>query len=143
MDREILRALRDDGRMSVAEVARRANISRANAYARIERLTSSGVIEGYQVRIKPRAIGLEITALIFLTVEQGRWREVRELLSEIPEVEFVGMAAGEFDFVVLVRAAHTDELRDVILERFTQMAEVTSSRTVFLLDDFALRPFIP
>lgn len=129
--------------MPVAQIAQRANISRANAYSRLERLKATGVIEGFQVRTNPRAIGLEVTALIFLSVEQGKWREVRDRLIAVPEVEFVALAAGDFDFVVLVRAAHTDELRDVILERFVEMAEVRSSRTVFLLDDFWMGPIIP
>lgn len=129
--------------MPVAQIAQRANISRANAYSRLERLKATGVIEGFQVRTNPRAIGLEVTALIFLSVEQGKWREVRDRLVAVPEVEFVALAAGDFDFVVLVRAAHTDELRDVILERFVEMAEVRSSRTVFLLDDFWMGPIIP
>lgn len=142
-DREILKALRTDARMPIAEVARRVNVSRANAYARIERLTSSGVIAGYQVRVDPRAIGLEVTALIFLTVEQQHWRTVRDKLIEIPEVEFVALSAGDFDFVVLVRASHTDELRDVILERFMAMPDIKGTRTAFLLDDFSLGPVIP
>ncbi len=129
--------------MPVAQLAQRANVSRANAYARLDRLKASGVIEGFQVRTNPRAVGLEVTALIVLSVEQGRWREIRDRLVDLPEVEFVALAAGDFDFVVLVRAAHTDELRDVILERFIEMPEVRSSRTVFLLDDFALGPIIP
>jgi DNA-binding Lrp family transcriptional regulator len=142
-DLAILRALRDNARMTVTEIARRANVSRANAYARLDRLTQSGVIEGYQVRINPRALGLEVTALIFISIEQGRWREVRDRLIAIPEVQFLGLAAGDFDFVVLVRAEHTDELRDVILERFVTMPEVRNSRTIFLLDDIERGPIIP
>jgi DNA-binding Lrp family transcriptional regulator len=142
-DLAILRALRSDGRLSVAEVARRANVSRANAYARLERLTEKGVIEGYQVRVNPRALGLEVAALILLSVQQGQWREVRDRLAEIPEVQFIGLATGDFDFVVLVRAQHTDELRDVVLERFVTMPEVRSSRTVLLLEDVERGPIIP
>ena len=135
VDRAILRALTEDGRMAVTELAERVNVSRANAYARLARLESDGVIEGYGVRINPRAIGLEVAALIFLTTEQSEWREVREQLLQIPEVEFVGFATGDLDFVVLVRAAHTDELRDVVLERFIALPGVRKTQTVLLLDD--------
>src|SRR5438132_3884021 len=94
VDRAILRALSEDGRMAVTELAEKVSVSRANAYARLARLESDGVIEGYGVRINPRAIGLEVAALIFLTTEQSEWREVREQLLEIPEVEFVAFATG-------------------------------------------------
>jgi DNA-binding Lrp family transcriptional regulator len=135
IDRAMLRALSADGRMAVTELADRVNVSRANAYARLARLESEGVIDGYGVRVDPRAIGLEVAALIFLTTEQSEWREVREQLLEIPEVEFVGFATGDLDFVVLVRAAHTDELRDVVLERFIALPGVRKTQTVLLLDD--------
>jgi DNA-binding Lrp family transcriptional regulator len=142
-DLAMLRALKEDARMPVTELARRANVSRANAYTRLERLTDAGVIEGYQVRVNPRAVGLEVTALIFLNIEQGRWREVRDRLVDIPEIQFVGLAAGDFDFVVLVRATSADTLRDVVLERFVTMPEVRNSRTVFLLDDIERGPILP
>jgi DNA-binding Lrp family transcriptional regulator len=135
VDRAILRALSEDGRMAVTELAEKVNVSRANAYARLARLESDGVIEGYSVRINPRAIGLEVAALIFLTTEQSAWRELREQLLQIPEVEFVGFATGDLDFVVLVRASHTDELRDVVLERFIALPGVRKTQTVLLLDD--------
>ena len=142
-DRALLRALTVDGRMPVAELARRANVSRANAYARLERLRSSGVIEGFTVRVDPHAIGLEVSALIFLTVDQARWPQIRDFLAGVPEVEFVGLAAGDFDFVALVRTTSVDTLRDVVLQRFHGIPEVRDTRTVLLLDHFAREPSIP
>lgn len=138
-----MRALRDDGRMTVTELAERVSVSRANAYARLDRLTADGVIDGYQVRINPRAVGLDVAALIFLTIEQPEWRDVRSRLLEIPEVEFVAFATGDFDFIVLVRATNPDELRDVVLERFLALPGIRKTQTVLLLDDIDRGPIIP
>jgi len=143
VDLAILRALRDDGRMTVTQLAQRVNVSRANAYSRLERLGERGVIEGYSVRVDHRAVGLEVTALILLTADQGRWRELMAKLLEFPEIEFVGIATGDFDVAVLVRTTTTDALRDVVLERFHALPEVKSSRTVLLLDDVVRGPIIP
>jgi DNA-binding Lrp family transcriptional regulator len=143
VDRAILRELVGRGRISVADLASRVNVSRANAYARLARLESDGVITGYRATIAPRAVGLEVAALVFLGIEQAEWREVRERLLEIAEVEFVGFATGTFDFVLLVRAAHTDELRDVVLERLVSIPGVKKTETVLLLDDVARGTAIP
>ena len=143
VDLAILRALRHDGRMTVTQLAQEVNISRANAYSRLERLREHGVIAGYSVRVDPRAIGLEVTALILLTADQGRWRELMAKLLEFPEIEFVGIATGDFDVAVLVRTTTTDALRDVVLERFHALPEIKSSRTVLLLDDVVRGPIIP
>lgn len=143
IDRRILRVLAAEGRITVTDLAERVSISRANAYARLERLQTAGVIQGFGARIDPRAVGLEVAALIFLAIEQAEWRDVRARLLEIPEVEFVGFATGDFDFIVLVRAMHTDELRDVVLERFLALPGIRKTQTVLLLDDIARGPIVP
>jgi Lrp/AsnC family transcriptional regulator, leucine-responsive regulatory protein len=143
VDRTILRILGGDGRLSVAELARRATISRASAYARLERLTASGVIRGYTARIDHRAIGLEVAALILVTSEQRRWRELRDALTAVPEVEYLGLVAGDFDFMILVRATSTDELRDVVLDRVLGLPGIRQSRTMFLLDEMVKPPYVP
>lgn len=143
VDLAILRALRDDARMTMTELASRVSVSRANVYARMARLRERGVIAGYHLRVDPKAVGLEVAALIFVSIEQGRWRDVRDRLVALPEVEFVGLAAGDFDFVVLVRTRSSDELRDVVLGRFAAMPEVRDTRTVFLLDEIDRPPVLP
>jgi DNA-binding Lrp family transcriptional regulator len=50
-DRAILRILRTDGRASIRSVADRVHVSRANAYARINRLIDDGVIRGFSARV--------------------------------------------------------------------------------------------
>jgi len=50
-DRQIIDELTNDGRVSIRMLADRTHISRANAYARVERLTSCGVIRGFTARI--------------------------------------------------------------------------------------------
>ena len=47
LDRQIVAALRADGRLSMRALASELHISRANAYARVDRLERSGVITGY------------------------------------------------------------------------------------------------
>ncbi|MGH9055831.1 MAG: Lrp/AsnC family transcriptional regulator [Acidimicrobiales bacterium] len=142
-DRAILAALVEDGRLPVAEVARRANISRANAYTRIERLTASGCITGYGARLDSKRLGLEVGALVFLRVEQAEWRRLRQQILDVAEVEFVGLTSGEFDFVVLVRATNTDMLRDVVLARLLAMDGVRGTQTLLLFDDTVRGPWVP
>jgi DNA-binding Lrp family transcriptional regulator len=143
VDRHLLRVLQRDARTPVADLARTVNISRANAYARLERLTASGVISGYEARVEPRKVGLGVAALIFVTADQSKWRQLWARLQAIPEVQFMGLATGDFDVVVLVRAATTETLRDVVLERLHSLPEVRGTRTMLLLEDLERVPAIP
>lgn len=134
-DRKIVELLREDGRRSINELAGLAGVSRANAYQRLARLRSSGVITGFGVRTDPRKLGLDVAALIIVNGEQRSWRDLFEELTQLPGAEYVALTAGGFDFVVLIRVADVETLRDVVLERLQAMAGVRSTQTMFILDE--------
>jgi DNA-binding Lrp family transcriptional regulator len=135
VDRRMLNILVDEGRTSVNEVAARAGISRATAYARYDRLMANGVIRGFHADVDPHAIGLDIAAMILINVEQGSWPTTRDKVSRLPGVEYVAMTSGEFDFVLLVRVSDIAALRDVVLYRLQGMPEVRSTHTIFVLGE--------
>lgn len=135
IDRRLLSVLAADGRISVNELANRANVSRATAYARFDRLQTNGAIKGFQAVVDPNALGYSIAALILLNVEQQRWREVPKKLLALPGVEYVAFTSGEFDMVLIVRAPDIAALRDVVLVKLHGMPEVKSSETIFILDE--------
>jgi DNA-binding Lrp family transcriptional regulator len=143
IDRTILRVLRDDARVTMIELAERAGISRGSASTRFERLRRDGVIEGFTTRIAPRRVGLTAAAFVSLRVEQGAWRAVREALLAIPQVEQVNLVTGGSDFVVLVRAADVDSLRDLVLDRLRRVPGVRSTFTTVILDESTRGPALP
>lgn len=131
----MLSILVDDGRISVTELAARAGIARATAYSRYERLVADGVITRFRADVDPRAIGLDVAAMILINVEQGSWPVTRDKVSRLPGVEYVAVTSGEFDFVLLVRTPDIAALRDVVLYRLQAMPEVRSTETIFVLDE--------
>lgn len=143
IDRAILRVVRDDGRISMIELAERVGVSRGSASARFERLRRDGVIEGFTARLASRRLGLTAAAFVNLRVEQGAWRTVREALLAIPQVEQVCLVTGGSDFVVLVRAADVDSLRDLVLDRLRRVPGVRNTFTTVILDDSTRGPALP
>jgi DNA-binding Lrp family transcriptional regulator len=137
VDRRIVDVLRADGRISVSELATRANVSRANAYQRLARLTADGVIRRFTVDVDHRALGDNITALILVDIDQHAWRAVENEVMALPGVEYVALTTGTFDVVILVRAPDMDTLRDVVLERLQSMPAVRSTQTSFVLEERA------
>lgn len=135
LDRRLVDELRVDGRISVPALAERLGTSRATAYARFERLQSSGVITGFTATVDPGALGLGVAAVLLLSVRQAAWRDLEDRLAALPGVEWVALATGPFDFILLVRAADLAQLRDVVLGQIQAMAEVRNSQTILLLDE--------
>lgn len=135
VDRRIVALLRGDGRMSVNEVAGHIHVSRATAYARLERLRSAGVITGFRATVDPTAVGLPVTALILLNLEQRNWQSVHDALGDIPGVEWSAFTSGSFDMAVLVRVKDVAALRDVVLVQLHGLKFVKTSQTIFVLDE--------
>ena len=132
VDRALLGALVDDGRQSLRTIAERLHVSRATAYARLDRLVEQGVVDGFTVRVNPEAAGLGTSAYVLVSVEQNSWREVRDALVQVPCVEHVALVAAEYDVIVLVRAQDNAALRSVVFDRIQTIPGVTSTRTLLI-----------
>lgn len=135
IDQTIVAALRADGRMSIPQLAERVGVSRATAYTRFDRLVDAGVIQGFTARVDPHALGLDVAALVTVTVDQVAWADLHQRVLATHGVQWVGLAAGSYDFVVLVRAASLPELRDVILRDLLDIPGIRSTQTAVLLDE--------
>jgi DNA-binding Lrp family transcriptional regulator len=135
-DGRILAALCEDGRLSMRTLADQVGISRAGAYARVERLRNEGVIAGFTSRLDPARVGLRVAALIIVTLNQDSWRAAVSRFRAMPEVAYCAITAAEFDAVLIVRAPDVDAVRDVILGRLHEMPEVRRTRTMLVLDEF-------
>ncbi len=134
-DHRILEALGRDGRMSMRVLAETLHISRANAYARVERLQASGVIRGYRADIDPVLSGLGTSAYVTLNVRQSDWRHVRERLQRLPGVVHIALVGGEFDVVLLVRARDNAHLRRLVLDEIQGMEGVLGTRTLLVFEE--------
>ena len=139
-DRRIVELLTADGRMSVNELAVRAHVSRATAYARLERLRSDGVITGFTATVDPAKVGYAVAALVLVNVEQSMWREVREEVLRLPGLEYLAFTSGGFDLVLLVRLPAIADLRDVVLVRLHDIPGIRTAQTIFVLDEARLSP---
>lgn len=140
VDRNILRLLRSDGRASVRSVAEQVHVSRANAYARINRLVEDGVIRGFSARIDQERAGQGASAYITLKIVQDSWRTVREQLRELPGATHMALVSGDFDVLLLVHTPDNRALRDLVLTRIQSIPEVLSTRTLLVFEETELEP---
>ncbi|GAB3014689.1 Lrp/AsnC family transcriptional regulator [Streptomyces pseudoechinosporeus] len=140
IDQDILQMLRSDGRASIRSVAERVHVSRANAYARINRLIEDGVILGFGARINHERAGKGAAAYITLKIVQNSWRTVREQLRALPEVAHIALVSGDFDVLLLVHTPDNRNLRDLVLTRLQSIPEVLSTRTLLVFEEEDVEP---
>jgi len=127
-DRQILKILQQNARTSNAEIARQIDMAPSAVLERIRRLEAKGVIQGYEARINPEALGLGLLAFVF--VRSIEFENERELLAQIPEVQEVHHIAGEDCFLLKVRTPDAKTLGRLLRQRFG----AHSTRTTVVLE---------
>jgi Lrp/AsnC family leucine-responsive transcriptional regulator len=135
IDLQILNILQRNARTSNAEIARQVEMAPSAVLERIRRLEAKGVLQGYEARINPEALGLPILAFVFVrsTDFDGEARTAA-LLSEIPEVLEAHHIAGEDCFLLKVRARDTKSLGRLLRDRIGSTGAVESTRTTIVLE---------
>ncbi len=143
IDRDILHMLQTDGRASIRSVAERVHVSRANAYARINRLIDDGVIRGFSARVDHERAGQGASAYITLKIVQNSWRTVREQLQALPGAAHIALVSGDFDVLLLVHTPDNRTLRELVLTKIQSIPEVLSTRTLLVFEETDLDPQRP
>lgn len=135
IDRQILRELADDARLSHREVARRVGMSPGAVHQRVERMEQLGVIKGYHAEIDPEWLGFSTRALIGLQVAQGGTvSETTEQLRSIPEVVSVSLVTGSWDFVVELLVRDQEHLRAALVGEVWRLPIFRHSETMVVLE---------
>lgn len=132
-DQQLIDLLRENARLSYAELARQVGLSPPSVHERVGKLETAGTIRGYRAVVAPEAIGLGVTAMIGI-VQQAETEidEVLAALRELPEIESCYFLAGEESFLLKVRVGTMAELEQLIV-RLSRAPGVARTRTMVAL----------
>jgi Lrp/AsnC family transcriptional regulator for asnA, asnC and gidA len=127
IDKEIIRTLQVDGRMSYVRLAPQVGLSEAAVRQRVQRLIETGTMQVVAVT-NPLSLGFGLQALIGITAE-GDLRRVADDLSKIPQVDYVVITSGRFDVLVELVCGDTDELLSIVNDTIRCTDGVRSTET--------------
>ena len=126
IDLGLLEELALDGRLAMAELGRRVNLSAPAVAERVQRLERTGVIAGYRAVIEPKAIGYPIAAVIRVRPASGQLPKIPELARDTPEVVECYRITGDDCFFLKLHLRSIDDL-EPILDRFVAHGQTTTS----------------
>lgn len=133
-DRRILALLQENARIPAAEIARSIGLAPSAVHHRIRKLEESGVIQAYETRVDPRAVGRGLVSFVRVQTGEGaKAPDIIRALTGIPEVQEVHRVVGEDCFFVKVRVKDTHALAELLDERLQRIANVASTRTTIVL----------
>lgn len=136
-DRQILRVLQEDGRISNQDLADRIGLSPSPCLRRVRTLEEAGLITGYRALLEPKALGLTLMALIHISMDQHtpeRFNHFETEVAAIPEVLECLLITGQTaDYQLKVVVRDMDAYQELLLNRITRIKGVTGVHTSFVL----------
>jgi Lrp/AsnC family leucine-responsive transcriptional regulator len=113
VDRRLLRELHQDSRLTIAELGRRASLSRPATAARLRRLEESGVIKAYTIQVDPAKLGFPLLAVVRIRTMDPTGRALAPILDTLPEVVECRRLTGEDCIATLVWARSVEHLEQI------------------------------
>ena len=135
-DRKILAILQQDASLSVADVAKRVNLSQTPCWRRIQKLSDSGIITKRVALVDPDAIGLGLT--VFVEIETGdhskEWLEgFSTAVSAMPEVMEVYRMAGDVDYMLRITVPNMGAV-DAFYQRLIETVPLKNVTSRFAME---------
>jgi len=131
-DHAILTTLAGDGRMSIADLARRIGLSKSPTQTRLRRLEADGVITGYRALIDPIRMGLDHVAFVEVRLSDTREAALTAFnaaVAQIGEIEQAHLIAGNFDYLMKIRTRSMADYRMVLAEKISTLPHVSGTST--------------
>lgn len=136
-DREILRVLQEDGRISNQDLADRIGLSPSPCLRRVRALEEAGIIAGYRALLDARKLGLTLMALIHISMDRHtpeRFENFEAEIRAIPEiVECLLITGQDADYQLKAVVRDMDAYQDLLLNRITRIPGVTGVHSSFVL----------
>lgn len=138
LDVKILKLLQANGRMSNLELATKVGLSPTPCIRRVKRLEEQGIISGYRAEIEPRALGLEVTALVLLRLDSHERKAhdaFVEAAAKLPAITECLMTTGRLDYVIRVLARSLSHYESIIKDDLSHLPHIGEMETLFILSD--------
>jgi Lrp/AsnC family transcriptional regulator, regulator for asnA, asnC and gidA len=132
-DRRVIKILQADGRRPNTEIARELHLSETTVRKRVAQLVSRGLINIVAVPT-PRAIGMNLSAIIGISVMLPQLGAISEELKRQRECRYVGVSTGRYDIIVEAFFFNQRHFLDFISNRLSKMEGITGLETSVILD---------
>ena len=132
LDRRIIAHLRTDGRASLSKLSEALGVARGTVQNRLDRLTASGTLLGFTVRVRDDYEADTIHAVMMVEVVGKSTTQVIRRLRGLPEIYSLHTTNGNWDLIANIRASSLSDF-DRVLREVRMIEGVSNSETSLLL----------
>lgn len=136
IDRKIIAALQEDGRMTSTELAERVGLSPSPCARRVRLLEKAGIITGYVATVDQVAVGLPVSVFASIKLERQREEELdrfAQAVSGWPEVVDCYLMTGQRDYLMRIVVQDLEAYERFLKDKLTRLDGVASIESSFAL----------
>ena len=135
IDKKILRALMEDARTPILEIARTVGISGAAIHQRLRKLEKSKLISGSKFVLNPKVLGFTTMAYIGIYLDKAMSNpEAVRQLKKIPEVLECHYTTGNWSIFIKVLCKDNEHLMEVLNKDIQSITGVSRTETFISLN---------
>ncbi|WKE67253.1 leucine-responsive transcriptional regulator Lrp [Gallaecimonas kandeliae] len=138
IDRNILKELQNDGRLSNVELSRRVGLSPTPCLERVKRLERQGFIQGYAAIINPRYLGSALLVFVEVTLERTSSEVFDQFNLAVQKLDIIQechLVSGDFDYLLKTRVADMSAYRELLGETLLRLPGVKETRTYVVMEE--------
>uniref|UniRef100_A0A1I8AQK8 HTH asnC-type domain-containing protein n=1 Tax=Steinernema glaseri TaxID=37863 RepID=A0A1I8AQK8_9BILA len=128
IDRNILRILQTDGRISFTELGEKVGLSTTPCTERVRRLEREGIIMGYNARLNPQHLKGSL-------LSGDTFEEFRRAVLKLPHVLECHLVSGDFDYLVKARISEMASYRKLLGDILLKLPHVRESKSYIVMEE--------
>ena len=140
MEKNLLKLLEDDARLSTEQLAVMLDSPKKDVEAKLKELEDNGTILGYKAMIDWEKTDREyVTAMIDVKLSPQRDRgfdKIAEKIFQYPEVQAVYLMSGAYDLSVLIEGKTMKEVAYFVSQKLAPIESIISTATHFVLHKY-------
>lgn len=146
IDRKLLDAVQRDADRTAEQLGAACGLSPTAALKRLKRLRSDGVIERETATVSPKALGLNIMAIVMVSLEREDRTVIERFAQDVRETEQIMQGfyiTGESDFILMIAAKDMDDYDEFTRTFFYDRHRIKNFKTSVVITPLKVGAALP
>jgi len=136
-DREILKVLQKDGRISYTELGKQVGLTTTPCIERVKKLERTGFIQGYSAHLSAKQLDVGLVVFVQISLDRSSKRtfeQFKQAIQNLDPVQECYLVTGSFDFLVKARVRDMQAYRDFLEEELLAVPGVSDSTSIAAME---------
>lgn len=132
LDRKILRAMQEAGRLSISDLSEQVGLSKTPCLTRLRRLEENGYIRHYKAVLDAAKIRQDYVTYVQVKLSSTTRRHLNafsDAVQNVPEIQSCHMMSGGYDFLLKIRTRNMRAYRELLGDVVSELPGIAQTST--------------